>query len=62
MTETPKNRGGRPPLPPDRRQSARFEARLTEAQRAKLLRLGGASWLHRMIDEAPEPKRVTRKA
>ena len=56
MTTKPKNPGGRPPLPEAKRQSARFEFRLTQAQREKLVRLGGTAWLHRVIDEAPEPK------
>lgn len=56
MSTKPKHPGGRPPLPPERRQSARFEVRLTQAQRDKLLRLGGAAWLHRAIDAAPEPQ------
>ncbi len=54
----PKHPGGRPALPPDLRQSARFEFRLTQAQREKLVRLGGTAWLHRMIDEAPEPRQA----
>jgi len=58
MTTKTKKAGGRPPLPPLQRQSARFEFRLTQAQREKLVRLGGTAWLHRMIDEAPEPRQA----
>jgi hypothetical protein len=54
MTTKTKKAGGRPPLPPLKRQSARFEFRLTQAQREKLVRLGGTAWLHQVIDEARE--------
>lgn len=50
MTE-PK-RMGRPPLPADQKHTARFELRLTEVQRVKLLALGGADWLRSKIDKA----------
>lgn len=50
MTE-PK-RIGRPPIPADQKHTARFELRLTEAQRVKLLALGGADWLRAKIDRA----------
>ena len=43
---------GRPPLPPESRKTARMELRLTAAQRAKVDRNGGPSWVVRMIDAA----------
>lgn len=43
---------GRPPAAPDEARSARFELRLTPAQREKLERLGGADWLRERIDKA----------
>ena len=51
----PKRSPGRPPAAPEDRRAARFELRLTEAQRDKLERLGGAEWLRRRIDAAKEP-------
>lgn len=56
MTE-PK-RMGRPPLPADQKHAARFELRLTEAQRVKLLALGGADWLRAKIDNAKKPEQT----
>lgn len=43
---------GRPPLPADKKHPLRFELRLTEAQKSKLVRLGGADWLRAKIDAA----------
>ncbi len=42
----------RPPLPPEQRLGARYVLRLTAAQRAKLDRLGGATWIRQRIDQA----------
>lgn len=54
MNETPpKNLGGRPKLPPSERGKNR-SVRLTDAQWAKLKRLG-VPWLKRAIDRAKEP-------
>lgn len=44
---------GRPPVPPGQRLTAR-SIRLTEAQWAKLERLGGAKWLREKIDRSRE--------
>jgi hypothetical protein len=55
---------GRKPAPPDKRLSARVEIRMTEAQAAKLERLGkankqtGSDWLRDRIDRAHEPART----
>ena len=49
-TATP--RRGRPPMPPHKGMTARFELRLTPAQRNKLESLGGADWLRSRIDTA----------
>lgn len=46
---------GRPPAPEDARRSARVELRLTQAQRDKLERLGGAEWVRSRIDRARDP-------
>lgn len=46
---------GRPPAPKDARRSARVELRLTQAQRDKLERLGGADWVRSRIDRARDP-------
>ena len=46
---------GRPPAPDDARRSARVELRLTQAQRDKLERLGGAEWVRSRIDRARDP-------
>ena len=52
MTKRPP---GRPPAPEDARRSARVELRLTQAQRDKLERLGGAEWVRSRIDRARDP-------
>lgn len=49
----PKRRG-RPPAAPGQAKEARVELRMTEAQRAKLERLGGARWVRDRIDAARE--------
>lgn len=43
---------GRPPAAPDEARTARFELRLTAAQREKLERLGGADWIRECINRA----------
>jgi hypothetical protein len=50
---TPKR--GRPPNPPETRQTERVEIRCTKAQRDKLDSLGGAQWLRDRIDKAKLP-------
>ena len=50
-----KRKPGRPALPPGAGKTARVELRLTEHQRDKLERLGGAEWVRRRIDAAKEP-------
>ena len=55
MVETTKRPPGRPPAPEDARRSARVELRLTQAQRDKLERLGGAKWVRIRIDRARDP-------
>lgn len=56
MSEVPNKRPpGRPPAPEDARRSARVELRLTQAQRDKLERLGGADWVRSRIDRARDP-------
>jgi hypothetical protein len=52
---TPKRPPGRPPVAEDARRSARVELRLTQAERSKLERLGGAEWLRSRIERAKEP-------
>ena len=56
MTEaaTQPKRRGRPPAAPGASKDARVELRLTEAQRAKLERLGGPQWVRDRIDAARE--------
>ena len=51
--EQPRRRG-RPPAAAGTARDARVELRLTEAQRAKLERLGGAQWVRERIDKARE--------
>ena len=60
--ETPKdNRGGadrgqgRKPLDAGSK-TVSFPVKMTELQREKLGRLGGASWVRQKIDKAREPK------
>jgi hypothetical protein len=52
---TPKRPPGRPPVAEDARRSARVEVRLTQAQRDKLERLGGADWVRTRIERAKDP-------
>lgn len=52
---TPKRPPGRPPAPEDARRSARVELRLTQTQRDKLDRLGGADWVRTRIERAKDP-------
>lgn len=47
-------RRGRPPKAPEDRGGI-YALRLTEAQREKLERLGGAAWIRRLIDTAKNP-------
>lgn len=49
--QTPRPRG-RPPASPEQARSATIRARVTQAQAAKLERLGGAAFLRRAIDRA----------
>jgi len=51
---TEPKRRGRPPAAPGAGKDARVELRLTQAQRDKLERLGGAQWLRDRIDAARE--------
>lgn len=46
--------GGRKPLGPGE-QTVSFPVKMTETQRDKLKRLGGAPWVRRKIDDEPEP-------
>lgn len=46
---------GRPPKPEATRRAARFEMRLTNDQRNKLLQLGGADWILRQLARARVP-------
>jgi hypothetical protein len=39
----------------DARRSARVELRLTQAERSKLERLGGADWVRTRIERAKDP-------
>lgn len=60
MDQQPKNRGGRPPLPPHLRKGVtpKRSIRLDDERWAKLQRLGRA-WLERAIDrEDSLPSRV----
>lgn len=50
---------GRPPKPEAARRAARFELRLTHAQRDKLLQLGGAKWILRQLARARVPATTT---
>jgi hypothetical protein len=52
---TPKRPPGRPPMDENVRRSARVELRLTQAQRDKLDRLGGAHWVRTRIERAKDP-------
>lgn len=54
MTEPAKKQRGRPPMPAEQRHTERVEIRLSLAQREKLDRLGGASWVRKKIDLARE--------
>lgn len=54
MTTTPRP-PGRPPKPEPMRRSARFELRLTQTQRDKLIALGGADWILRQLARARAP-------
>lgn len=47
-------RKGRPALPPSERASVAYNVRLTAAQHAKVVRLGGAQWIRAKIDKAWE--------
>ena len=55
MTQSQKRPPGRPPSDENARRSARVELRLTQAQREKLERLGGADWVRTRIDRARDP-------
>lgn len=52
MKSPSKKRRGRPPLPPEQRQTERVEMRCTKVQREKLDLLGGVQWLRDRIDRA----------
>ncbi len=49
-----KHRKGRPTLPESERASVAYNVRLTAAQHAKVVRLGGAQWIRAKIDKAWE--------
>lgn len=56
MTDKPRKRapgGGRKPIYSDALKSRNMP--MTEAQREKLSRLGGAAWVRAQIDAAPDP-------
>ena len=50
----PKRPAGRPTLPESERASVAYNVRLTAAQHAKVVRLGGAQWIRDRIDRAKE--------
>ncbi len=52
---TAKRPAHRPALPPEQRLEV-VALRLSAAQRDKLARLGGATWVRRTIDKAREPR------
>lgn len=54
-TDEPKRPPGRPEVPAEDRLQV-VSIRLTEAQKAKLERLGGSAWLREKIDRAREKK------
>lgn len=55
MSADQPNRGGRPPLPPEQRNTTPARTvRLNDERWAKLRRLG-REWLERAIDRAKEP-------
>lgn len=54
-TDTQPKRRGRPALPPDQRLSEYFPMWVSQAQRAKIERLGGPEAIRRLIDRAKEP-------
>jgi hypothetical protein len=56
MTAAPKRPRGRPVVPADEARTARVDARVTPEQREKFERLGGPTWLRKMIDRAKEPE------
>ena len=47
-------RKGRPTLPESERASVAYNVRLTAAQHAKVVLLGGAQWIRAKIDKAWE--------
>jgi len=49
------NKGGRPRKPEAERLAAVIMLRLTDAMHAKLLHLGGVTWLRERIKRAKEP-------
>lgn len=52
MTDPTKRRQGRPIKPPDQRADVACNIRLTQSQRDKLERLGGAAWVRAQIEAA----------
>lgn len=54
MSATTPARKGRPTLPESERASVAYNVRLTAAQHAKIVRLGGAQWIRDRIDRAKE--------
>lgn len=48
-------KAGRPPLPEGEAKSERFELRLSPADRAKLVALGGTAWVVAKIQKAKTP-------
>ena len=59
MTAPKPARMGRPTLPESERASVAYNVRLTAAQHAKVVRLGGAQWIRDRIDKAHEPALAT---
>jgi len=55
-TDKPKRPQGRPAKPPEQRAAVACNIRLTQAQRDKLERLGGAAWVRAQIEKAREVK------
>ena len=57
MSKPESTRKGRPTLPPSERASVAYNVRLTTAQHAKVVRLGGAAWIRAQIERARETQR-----
>jgi len=55
VTEQPKNKGGRPPFPPEQRRSARFAMRTFPDIVEKARRLGNAA-IEQLIRDAKETR------